>query len=332
MKNNNVILLYLSLILITSCNSGSKIRIGFMTPNLKDDRYKKEQVFFGQKIKELGAEPLVASANDDDKLQIRQAIDMINQGVEVLVVDAVNLNTAALIVREAHKKNVTVIAYDRLIQNADLDYYLSFDNEKVGELMAEYAIKNNTSGNYILLGGDKADKNAIMVKSGQLKALDSSIKDGKIKVVYDVFIENWSYENAYEEINSYLNMCQEIPNAILASNDGMARGAAQAIKEHGLSGKILVTGQDAELAACKNIVSGLQAMTVYKSFKNQAYTAAALAFKCAKGEKITEAKSTVFNGRIEVPAILIKPTPVDKSNLRATVIADGVYSESEIFN
>jgi D-xylose transport system substrate-binding protein len=324
----SIVLMYLT----QSCSKSDKVIIGFMTPNLDSDRYKKEQVFFSDKIKELGGEPLIASANNDDKLQIDQAIDMMNQGATVLVVDAVNLNTAASIVREAHKNNVKVIAYDRLIQNTELDYYMSFDNAKVGQLMAEYAIKVKPQGSYILLGGDKADKNAVMVKEGQMKVLEPSVKSGKIKIVYNIYIENWDNENAYHEIANYLDMSAEVPDVILASNDGMASGAIRALKERGLEKQVIVTGQDAELQACKNIAQGFQTMTVYKPFKNQVYIAASLAVKLAKNEKITEVTSTVYNGRIDVPAILIDPVSVDYANIKSTIVADGFLSEKEIFN
>ena len=138
-----------------------------MLPNLKSDRYLKEKQYFADKVKSLGGEAIIVSAEYDDKLQIDQANELMDQGVKVLVVNSVNLTTASAIVRNAHEKHVTVIAYDRIISSPDLDYYLSFDNVKVGKLMAQYALKLKPEGKYYILGGDKADQNAVLVKKGQ---------------------------------------------------------------------------------------------------------------------------------------------------------------------
>ena len=114
--------------------------------------------------------------------------------------------------------------------------------------------------------------------------------------------------------------------------DGMAEGAVKALTEFGLEGKVMVTGQDAELSACHRLIDGTQCVTIYKPFKKQGETAAIIAMKVAKGEQVTEINTKVSNGRTEVPSILLEPIPVDKSILKNTVIADGFYKESELFN
>ena len=184
MKSFSGLILLVGLIL-QSCGSGDKFKVGFLFPNMQSDRYLKEKVYFSEKINELGGEAIIASADYDDKLQIKQAEELLDQGVQVLVVNVVNQNTAAAIVRSAHDKGVKVIAYGRLLGNCDLDYYVSFDNVKVGKMMANYAIKLKPEGNYLLFGGDKADKNAVYVKKGQLEQLDPLIKSGKIKILYN---------------------------------------------------------------------------------------------------------------------------------------------------
>jgi D-xylose ABC transporter substrate-binding protein len=322
--------LFIVVLFLQSCNSDEKFKVGFLFPNMQSDRYLKEKVYFTEKIVELGGEAIIASAEYDDKLQIQQAQELLNQGVKVLVVNVVNQNTAAAIVRYAHEKDVKVIAYDRMIGNCDLDYYLSFDNVKVGTLMAEYALKLKPEGNYLLFGGDKADKNAVYVKKGQVEKLDPYIKSGKIKILFNIFVEDWSGENAKFEINKYLNLSGQKPDVILSSYDGMTTGIIEALKEHNLEGQIITTGQDAELAACKNIVAGYQNMTVYKPLKKMAHTAAELCKKIIDKEKI-EATTTLTNGFKEVPAILLEPITVDKNNLKATVVADGFIKESDLY-
>jgi len=273
---------------------------------------------------------LLASADNDDKLQIEQAKEMINQGAKILVVNSVNMNTAAEIIRDAHNRKVKVIAYDRLIRNCDLDMYVSFDNTQVGKLMSEYVLKVKPEGNYIILGGDKSDLNAVFVKKGQMDVLDNAIKTGKVKIAYNIFVEDWSSENAYQEIKSFLNLSGQIPDAILSSYDGMSLGAIKALDEAGLAGKVIITGQDAELEACRNIMKDRQAMTVYKPLKTLATKAAEIAYKIASGEKYKMPESTIENGQKNVPALLLAPISVDKQNMKTTIISDGFYTESQL--
>lgn len=313
-----------------SCQQSSQYKIGFLEPNMQAKRYQKEKEFFIQKMNELGGEAIVADANYDEKLQLTQAEAMIKEGVKVLVVNAVNVNTAAQIVREAHNAHIKVIAYDRLIRNADVDYYLSFDNVKVGKMMAEYMVREKPEGNYILFGGDKSDNNAILVMKGQMEVLEPYIKSGKIVITYRIFIEDWNGVNAAQEMKKYLDLSEKIPDVVLASYDGFSTESIKVLDEYHISG-VLFTGQDAELDACRNIVRGKQAMTVYKPFRTQVDAAASLAMKCAQNKEISEAASTINNGKVNVPAILLEPISVDKNNIRNTIIADKYYTEAEIY-
>ena len=199
-----------------SCNSGSTIKIGMILPNLKEDRFPKDRDYFSSKIKELGGEVIVADGQYNDQLQIAQAANLIAQGAKVLVVICINKNTAGAIVRYAHSKNVKVIAYERLITNCELDYFVSFDNVKVGEMMAQYMVKRKPEGKYILFGGDKGDQNAIWVKQGQLNVLEPYVKSGKIKIVYNLFLDSWAQEEAQYELKNYLNLSSDnAPDVIL---------------------------------------------------------------------------------------------------------------------
>lgn len=316
-------------IFILSC-SKQEPKVGFLMPDLIKKRYVKEKELFTQKITELGGSVIFMSADYNDNKQIQQAKELVEQGISVLVVNSVNANTAAAIVRIAHTKNIPVIAYDRLIRNCDLDYFLSFDNEKVGELMAEYVTKIKPTGKYILLGGDKADQNAIWVKSGQLKILEPMIKAGKISIVYNIYIEDWSSEYAKYEMRKYLDLSSDMPDVILSSYDGMSTSVIELLTEYNLNKEVLVTGQDAEIEACRNIVRGNQAMTVYKSLKDLAYKAAELSIKISKGEKISDGSVKIKNGQVDVTSFLLKPVVVDKNNIKTTLVADGFYTEEEI--
>lgn len=338
MKYKKSTLITLSVIVLLSflgfgCNKSNtaSVKIGFLIPNFQIGRYVKEKDVFVKIAKEMGAEPIYADANNDDQLQIQQAMDMLRDGVEVLLVNSINANTAALIVREAHANNAKVIAYDRLIQNSEVDYYLSFNNQKVGSLMAEYVVKKQPVGSFVLLNGDKADKNAVFVREGIMQVLDPIVKSGKIKIQYDVFIEDWSEINAYEEMKKVVNLGNTNPDAALTSYDGLANGAIRVLTENKIEGKVMVTGQDAELSAIHRIISGTQSMTVYKSVTKLAETGTKLAIQLARNQKIDLVTTSVFNGRIQVPSVLLDPVSVDVSNIKTTVIADGYYTEKEVY-
>ena len=251
--------------------------------------------------------------------------------MDVLVIFAVNGATAAQIVREANKRKVKIIAYESLISNCELDYFITADNEKGGELMTKYTLKLAPKGNYVLIGGDRADKNAILIKTGQHTVIDPYVKNGNIKILYDVY-SDWSAEEGYFETRRFLNFSSIVPDAILASNDGLATGVVVALKNFGLEGKIPVTGLDGELAAFQRIVAGTQSVTIFKSFKKQAYRAAELAFELANGKKPENITTEVFNGKINVPTILFEPVVVDKNNLKEVIIKDGVFTEQQIYS
>ena len=255
---------------------------------------------------------------------------MLEKGVDVLVIFPVNLTTSAAIVREANKRNVKVIAYESLIQNCNLDYFVSADNEKGGVMIAQHTVKLIPQGNYILIGGDRADRNAVLIKNGQYQVLNPLIKQGSIKIIYDIYAD-WTAEEAYHEVKRAINLSGIFPDAILSSNDGMATGVIKALEEYGLSGKIPVTGLDGELSAFQRVAKGTQSMTVFKSFKIEAYSAAEIAFQLASGKKSDKFSKEIFNGSINVPSYLIEPILVDKNNIRQVIAGSGTFTEKEVF-
>ena len=314
-----------------SCTSNnSKLKVAFLFPNFKSERYIKEKEYFKERIAQLGGEAEVVDANYDQEEQIKQAKKFLDDGVKVLVVGAVNANLSASIVRLAHSYGAIVIAYDRLIKNCGLDWYLSFNGQKVGELLAGYITQIIPQGNFIVIGGDKSDFNAIQINIGQMKVLKPMVESKKVSLLYNVFIEEWNTDNARVEVEYYLNLSNQIPDAVICSSDRMAMGVVSALEKNNLAGKVLLTGMDADKTALHNILSGKQTMSVYKPFKQLAYLAAETAMKAAKGEKI-ESGNKIWNGSIDVSSVLIEPKVVDKNNIRATVIADGLYTESEIY-
>lgn len=307
------------------CNSGKtkKIRIGISMDTYTEERWKKDGDFFEQRVSELGAEVIRQVCNGNEQLQNEQIENLLTSGIDVLVIVPHNSKTTASAVASAHASGIKVIAYDRLIRDCDLDYYISFDAVKVGELQAKYLLEKSPKGNYILIAGSPTDENAILFRKGQLNILQPASDKGDIKILMDQFAKDWLPIEAMKQTQNALTLSQNNLSAIVTSNDGLASGAIQALAEQGLAGKIPVSGQDAEASAIQRIIDGTQSMTVYKPIKKLAFTAAEAAVALAQNKKPDGINSTINNGKTEVPAILIESTVVDKSNIKETVIADG---------
>ena len=224
-----------------------------------------------------------------------------------------------------------MVAYDRIVKNCDLDCYLSFDNVRIGEIMAEYLTKIKPEGKYAILGGDPGDDNSIQLRIGQMNILQPLITKGDIEIVLDRNIEGWNADNAYAAVIEYLAGNGEL-DAIIASSDELSNGAARALQEYGLGKDVLLSGQDAQTEACRRIVAGTQTMTVYKMIESLASSAANIAYALAIDEDIPNTLTTVNNGMKMVPAVLLSSIiPVGEGNLRMTVIADGFLNEKEVF-
>jgi D-xylose transport system substrate-binding protein len=313
-----------------AANKSGKIRIGLSMDTLKEERWQKDRDIFVRRAEELGAEVLVQAADGKDETQVKQAESLLTQGIDVLVVIPHNAEVSATIVEAAKRRNVPVVSYDRLIKNSDVDLYISFDNEKVGVMQAQYLVDKAPKGNYILIGGAPTDNNAQMFRGGQMKVLQPLIDKGDIKVIADQWARDWLAEEALKHTENALTKNEDAVAAVVASNDATAGGVVQALNARNLSGKVFVSGQDADLAALQRIVGGTQSMTVYKPVTILAVKAAEAAVALAKKEKV-ETTSKVNNGKIDVPSILLEPISVDKGNLDATVIKDGFQKREDVY-
>lgn len=313
--------------------AGKAVRIGLSMDTLKEARWQKDRDMFVARAKDLGAEVLVQSANSDDTRQMQDVNSLIAAGVNVLVVIPHNGQAMAEAVRAARKAGIPVIAYDRMITDCDLDIYLSFDNVRVGELQGQYLVEHLPTpgkGKIVRVYGAPTDNNAKLFKQGQDHILKPYIDRGDIQVLHEDWAADWDPANAKKILNAALARHGTEFDAVLASNDGTAGGAIQALKERGVAGKILVTGQDAELVACQRIARGTQAMTIYKPIRNLARRAAELAVDMAKGRPVV-ARAALTNGAKDVPSVLLDVVAVTRDNLRETVVADGFHSEADVF-
>jgi D-xylose transport system substrate-binding protein len=312
----------------------TKPLIGLSMDTLKEERWQGDRDRFVAHANELGAEVLVQSANSDDTRQIGDVQALISRGVNVLVIVPHNGAAMTKAVHMAHDAGIPVLAYDRLITDCELDLYMTFDNVKVGELQAQFLVDRlpkEGKKKIVRVYGAKTDHNAVLFKQGQDNVLGPLINRGEFEVVHEDWTQDWKPENAKKIANAAITKAGPNFHAILASNDGTAGGAIQALSEEGLAGKILVTGQDAELSACQRIVHGTQAMTIYKPLSRLAKQAAEVSIKMAKGKPVF-APGKINNGNTDVPSIMLDVVVVTKDNMMDTVVKDGFHTAEEVYS
>ncbi|EKM0528128.1 D-xylose ABC transporter substrate-binding protein [Cronobacter turicensis] len=330
MKIKQLILTLCASLVLTSFSGIAKdVKIGMAIDDLRLERWQKDRDIFVSKAESLGAKVFVQSANGNEETQMSQIENMINRGVDVLVIIPYNGQVLSNVVAEAKREGIKVLAYDRMINNADIDFYISFDNEKVGEIQAQSLVDKVPQGNYFLMGGSPVDNNARLFRDGQMKVLKPFVDSGKIKVVGDQWVDGWLPENALKIMENALTANNNKIDAVVASNDATAGGAIQALSAQGLAGKVAISGQDADLAGIKRIMAGTQTMTVYKPITQLANTAAEVAVELGN-DKQPKSDTTLNNGLKEVPSRLLTPIKVDKSNIESTVIKDGFHKKSDL--
>ncbi|CAI9400243.1 D-xylose-binding periplasmic protein [Pleomorphomonas sp. T1.2MG-36] len=308
--------------------SADKPVLGFSIDDLRVERWARDRDYFIAAAKELGAEVIVTSADANEQKQVNQVENLISQKVDAIAIVPMNSQVFGEVIDEAHKAGIKILSYDRLILNADEDAYISFDNERVGFLQAEAVLKAVPEGNYYMLGGAPTDNNAKLLRAGQEKALKAAIDAGKVKVVGSQWVKEWSPTEALSIMENALTAANNKIDAVVASNDGTAGGAIQALAAQGLAGKVAISGQDADLAAIKRVVEGTQTVTVYKPLQLIASEAAKLSVKLVKGEKV-EYSAKLDNGTKQVDSVLLTPIPLTKENVMK-VVEDGFYTKEQV--
>ena len=291
------------------------IRIGFSMDSFLIERWQRDRDLFVSKAQELGAEVNVQNANGEVSKQISQIEYFIEKKMDVIVIVAIDGEGLTEVVGKAKKAGIKVIAYDRLILNADVDLYITFDNEKVGTLMGEYLRETlGDEGTIICINGSPTDNNVTLVSGGFKKALEGS----DIKIDRTGYADNWLAEVGFDFVSGYLAE-DKVPDGIMCGNDDIATQVVKALSENRLAGQVYVTGQDADLVACQRIVEGTQYMTVYKPLELLAQRAAEMAVAMAKGE-MPETGSTIHDGTYDVPLEKLDPVAVTKENMDEVII------------
>jgi D-xylose transport system substrate-binding protein len=311
--------------------------IALLLPETKTARYEsQDRPNFERKVGELcsDCEILYSNADQDPAKQQQQAEAAITKGAKVLVLDPVDAASAGAIVNRAKQSQIPVVSYDRLITDADIDYYISFDNERVGKLQGDALVSklddDGAKGDIVMINGAPTDNNAKLFKEGAHSVID----DSPFKVAKEYDTPDWSPDKAQQEMEQAITASgKDGFVGVYAANDGTAGGAIAAMKSAGIDPATRpTTGQDAELAAVQRILAGEQYMTVYKAIIPEAEAAAELAVALVNGKEPPSGlvNDKIDNGMEEVPSVLLKPVPVTKDQIKDTIVKDKFWSVDEI--
>lgn len=317
---------------------GGSATIALLLPENETPRYEtNDKPDFEKSVEEKcpDCEVIYFNAGGDAEKQQSQGEAALTKGAEVLVLDPMDSKSAAAIAERSNAQGVPVVSYDRLIENSEVDAYVSFDNERVGELQAETLAEKlkedgNASGPIIKINGDPADPNAALFKKGSNKGFE----EAGVEVAKEFDTPGWTAENAQREAQQAITaLGKDGFHGIYAANDDTGGGAIAALKGAGLNPEeIPVTGQDSTVAGLQRILAGQQFMTIYKAIPPQAEIAAEFAVALGNGEELPQDKVTeeVNNGKTDVPSAILEPVAVTKDNIKDTVIKDGFVSASEL--
>ncbi|MGI6012057.1 MAG: sugar ABC transporter substrate-binding protein [Ruminococcus sp.] len=315
------------------------IVVGLSIGNTTEERWNREIEMFQEYADEKGFTLNIQNANNDANKQVSQCENLINQGVDVMIVQSLDAEAASPIVESAHDAGIQVIAYDRFIMNCDLDYYVTFDSYKVGQVEAQFIVDAAPKGNYIWLKGAPEDNNAHLVAEGQQDVLQPYIDSGDITVVTEQWCKGWDPNEALKHTENGLTTANNDVQGVIASNDGTAGGAVQALEAQGLAGSVPICGQDADLAACQRIVEGTQTGTVYKPLAplNQAACELAVAIATGEDPKSSVDSSlgtwqTLNNNSKDVDSFTVDVEAVDKDNIYDIIIKrDAFHSLEDVY-
>jgi len=360
MKSKRVLMMIFSLIIIasmalTACGGGSstgdtgKTKIGLSFSDFATERWKNEEQLMRKLLEEKGYEVISQEANHDVKLQNDQIDNMVTQGVKGLIVVAEDGDAIVTSVDKAADAGVKVIAYDRLIKTSKIAAYLSFDNVEVGRqqalgVMTALGLPGSTTwtkdnpAKVVQLAGSPTDNNATLFTKGQTEVLQPYVDSGVITIVAQQGVDNWDPANALKLMENILAAQNNKVDAVVASNDGTALGALQAMKAQGLAGTVPISGQDATADGSNSIVKGELTVSIMKDIRNLSPLAIDVMDKLIKGEAVsgmknfTLAELTVDPSKTgEVPCVFLEVQQVNKDNVYDLVVASGFQAYDDVY-
>ncbi|MBR7064883.1 MAG: substrate-binding domain-containing protein [Treponema sp.] len=305
----------------------NRLKIGFSIDTFVIERWQRDCDIFIARCNELGSDVIVQIAGNSSEKQNRQIKYLIEKEVNALVIVPKDSESLTETLKLAKEAAIPIISYDRLIRNAEISLYITIDSQKVGHLMAEEITKKVKSGKYILMYGPKEDYNMSLVKIGVEKVLKNY---PAIKIIEEYNTPDWNFDLSYKKMNDLL-LQKNIPDAVICGNDAVAESVLLALQENRITG-VTLSGQDADIAACKRIIDGSQLMTVYKPIIELAKIASENAVRLAnESDPNLFADTTMNNGLVDVPTILLEPVSVTKDNIDQVIIQSGFHTKDEIY-
>ena len=359
MKSKRILIAIFSLMVIASmalaaCGgakpaASEKVKVGLSFSDFATERWKNEEVLMRGQLEKMGYEVISAEANHDVKLQNDQIDNMVSQGVKGLLVVAEDGDAVVTSVDKAADAGVKVIAYDRLIKTSKIAAYMSFDNVEVGRqqalgVMTAMGLPGSTTWTkdnpikLVQLAGSPTDNNATLFTKGQTEILQPYVDSGVVKIVAQQGVDNWDAANALKLMENILTAQANKVDAVVASNDGTALGALQAMKAQGLAGKVPISGQDATADGSNSIVKGELTVSILKDFRNLTPLATKVMDQLIKGEAVenmknfTLAELTVDPSKTgEVPCVFLEVQQVNKDNVYDLVVVSGFQSYDDVY-
>lgn len=324
-----MVLLLVSTCLIDKIKAQDEpVTIGFILASTFNDRWNKDRDYFVEKFEEFGGKVIVVDCFDQVDNQVKAAKDMVKQGVDGIVIVAIDAVASAPAVDVAHEAGIPVIAYDRIILNAPIDYYVSFNSVTVGEQMTNAVIKKLTKGNILYIGGPAEDYNSKLIRQGVFKVLDPLKNNYSVKSIQTT---TWNQMDSYLALQDFLTNEEKLPDAIICAADVLVRGVIDVLLENDALGKVILTGQDAELDICRMIIRDEVEMTVYKPIEKLGDIAAKMMWNAIKGNDVETNDSFTIEGK-DIPSYLLTPIVVNKDNIDQTIIEDGYYTKEQIYS
>lgn len=329
MRSALVVMMVLALVGCNSSTANKKVKIGVSFGVGAAVRWQNEKVYMEEKAKELGID-IEARLNmtDTPKTQQEDCFELIDSGIDVLILIPRDVNKVKEIIDYAKEKDVKVISYAR-VAVGDVDLYVGYDSTNMGQSMGQYISEKVYQGDYILLKGDENDFNTSLLYNGAMKYIDP-IKDN-INILLDDYVPKWSPDTAKEMVKEAIIKNNNKIDAILAPNDAIAGACATALEELGITSHVVITGMDRELSALQRIVKDKQDMTIYIDLKNSAYTAIEQANNMALGKEVKVNASFDNGTEKRVDAYLVNGQVIVKENIQSLVIDKGYFTKEEIY-
>lgn len=318
----------LSLAFIAAASAEGKT-IGVSWSNFQEERWKTDEAAMKAAIEAAGDTYISADAQSSAAKQLTDVEALIAQGADALIVLAQDASAVGPAVEKAVAEGIPVVAYDRLIENADA-FYLTFDNQEVGRMQARAVFEAQPEGNYAFIKGSSADPNADFLFSGQMEVLKEALDSGAIRNVGEAYTDGWLPANAQRNMEQILTQNNNEVDAVVASNDGTAGGVVAALEAQGLAGSVPVSGQDGDHAALNRVALGTQTVSVWKDARELGKAAAEIAIALADGTEMGDVENSVMfttPGGIEMHSVFLAPVPITRDNLDVVIDAGWVSKD-----